>query len=491
MVFSRNLKINYGTIKDVASEADKLANNIKSIRSSLNSIDGIVKQCNGSAAEALQEKGPKIVESLDKLEDGLTGMSKIFNEYVETMSEIINCGDDGINSIVHVNTDQVRRKLNDMIRIIESFNTFAKNANLYISMGNMYTPSISDTERSVTLECNKKLEYIKELMETAASGIVVFETDFETARKTIKDFENMDDTFKGKIKDVYYDFADIEWYQTTTFKFVVGATIIVAAAAFVILAPATGGAALVFAVGVAKNVVAVGVLNTAVAATSAAITGEDMADAVATGLFEGCIEGALVGTASEVGTLFRASKYATSLMSKTGMTEKTLKKVSKLGTEYVGKIAKDVTINVYNGKKVNMGDIVEKETKNIAWKAVDIEMTSGIKNQYSQKAAQILGDNKDNLDIGDVASQLLKNDAKAKAVEYGAKASLYNGRLVYEGMGEAYNEQMETGDYEIQNIYDYVNSKFDYSKLGKAVFKDDIKSGIKDTLGVWAEMKSQ
>ena len=110
MVFSRNLKINYGTIKDVASEADKLANNIKSIRSSLNSIDGIVKQCNGSAAEALQEKGPKIVESLDKLEDGLTGMSKIFNEYVETMSEIINCGDDGINSIVHVNTDQVRRK---------------------------------------------------------------------------------------------------------------------------------------------------------------------------------------------------------------------------------------------------------------------------------------------------------------------------------------------------------------------------------------------
>lgn len=492
MVFSRNLKINYGTIKDVASEADKLANNINSIRSSLNSIDGIVKQCNGSAAEALQEKGPKIVESLDKLEDGLTGMSKIFNEYVDTMSGIISYGDGGINSIVHVNTDQVRRKLDDMIRIIQSFEHFAKSANPYISMTNLYMPGVNEAERTATLECNKQLEYIKELMQTAASGIVVFETDFETARKIVKDFENMDDTFKGKIKDVYYDFADIKWYQTTTFKFIASATILIAAAVFiVVIAPATaGGAAVIFATGVAKNVIAVGLLNAAVAATSAAISGENMADAVATGLFEGCIEGAVVGTANEVGALFRASKYATSLMSKTGMTEKTLKEVSKLGTEYVGKIATDVTNNVYNGKEVNMGDIVEKETKNIAWKAVDNNISSAINDKYAKKAAEIYKEYENSWDIGDMAQKVLKNDIQKKATQYGASMATYSGALVYDGMGAAYEEKAETGDYEIKNISDYCTSEFDYSKLGKSVFKDEFKENVKSTLDKMAKMRS-
>lgn len=484
MLFCRDLKINYGTIKDVASEATKLANNINSIEKSLKNVDNIVKQCSGSAAEQLQEKGPEIEKSLDKLQQGLTGMSRVFNDYVDSMSGIISYGDGGINSLVHVNTDQVRGKLNGMISIINTFNDFAKRTNPYLSMGNLYIPGIEDAERNATIECNKKLEYIKELMESTASELVVFETDFETASKIIKDFENMDDTFKNKIKDVYYDFADIEWYQTNTFKFIAGATIMIAAAAFVIVvAPATaGGAAVVFATGVAKNIVAVGVLNTAVAATSAAITGENMTDAVATGLFEGCIEGAAVGVAGEAATLFKGSKYATTLMSKTGISKETLNTVSKLGGEYIGNIASDVAKDTYNGKDIDMGKIVEKQTKNIAWKAVDMDITSGIKNQYSQKAAEIIEENKDNLDIGDVASKLLKNDAQAKAVEYGAKASLYNGRLLYEGMGEAYEEQMETGDYEIQNISDYFNSKFDYSKLGKAVFKDDIKSGVKNLL---------
>ena len=73
MLFCRDLKINYGTIKDVASEATKLANNINSIEKFLKNVDNIVKQCSGSAAEQLQEKGPEIEKSLDKLQQGLTG----------------------------------------------------------------------------------------------------------------------------------------------------------------------------------------------------------------------------------------------------------------------------------------------------------------------------------------------------------------------------------------------------------------------------------
>lgn len=480
-MFSRDLKINFGTIQEIANSASNLSNNIDSIKSSLNSMNGIVNSCEGDAASALQEKGPKIIESLDKLQQGLTGMSSTFNDYVDSMCGIISYGDGGINSIVHVNTDQARRKLNSLIDVINSFENFAKGVQPSVTMSNMYSPLVDDAQRTAAMQCNSKLSDIKDLMETAASGIAVFETDFENARKLIQDFENMDDDFKKKIKEVYYDFADIEWYQTTSFKLIAGAIIITAAAAFVIFVPA-GGAAVAFAVGVAKNVVAVGVLNTAVEATAAAISGEDMADAVATGLFEGCIEGALVGVGTEAATLAKGTKYAAALASKTGMTEKTMKTVSKLGGEYIGNIASDVAKKAYNSEEIDMGNIVEKQTKKIAWKAFDMEMTDSIKTIYSNKANDILAENVDNMDIGDVIGKVLKNDVKAKATEYGAKALEYSGRLIYDGMGEAYQEMYETGDYEIENISDYYNSKFDYAKLGKAMFKDDIKNSIKNTL---------
>ena len=46
-----------------------------------------------------------------------------------------------------------------------------------------------------------------------------------------------------------------------------------------------------------KNAIAIGIINSVIEVIYASISGEDIADAVATGLFEGTIEGAILGGA--------------------------------------------------------------------------------------------------------------------------------------------------------------------------------------------------
>ena len=103
-----NLKVNYGTVKDVAESAKALAAGVDSVKIELKNVYNAITDCAGAAITVLEEKAPEVDTNLDKLKEGLNSLGDVFNEYAENMLEIINVGDAGIDSVVHINTNQVR-----------------------------------------------------------------------------------------------------------------------------------------------------------------------------------------------------------------------------------------------------------------------------------------------------------------------------------------------------------------------------------------------
>lgn len=478
----RNLKINYGTIQCVANEATKLSDSINSMKNSLNSINGIIQSCDGEAANALKEKQPDIIKNLDRLQRGLMGMSKIFNNYVESMCGIISYGSGGIDSIVHVSTDDVRFNLGQLIDLVESFDNFANGVQPSVSATNSFSLELSESDKMAVNQCNNRLNEVKDLMKITSSYIIVYEDDFEKFRKVILDYENMDDEFKNQIKDFYYDFADIKWYQTTAFKALVGTAIVVVALGVIVFVAPEGVMAIVL-VEASKNAIAIGIINSVIEVIYASISGEDIADAVATGLFEGTIEGAILGGAETYAKSLKGAKYISKAASKLNISDNNLEFGLKLAGEYGGSIVNDAFKNKLNGEEVNWGNIAWSEAINYGWKFFDKKIGKGIENAYNKKATEILQKNIDNYDISDVAGQLLKNTGKKKLSQYGFEASFYTAKLLYSGEGAALDELMETGDYELSNMTDYISSKFDFVKLGKAMFKDDVKNRLKKLAG--------
>lgn len=461
----RNLKINYGTIQCVANEATKLSDSINSIKNSLNSMNGIIQSCDGDAANALKEKQPDIIKNLDKLQRGLMGMSKIFNNYVESMCGIISYGSGGIDSIVHVSTDDVRWNLRQLIDLVESFENFANGVQPSVSATNSFSLELSESDKMAVMQCNNRLNEVKDLMKITSSYIVVHEDDFEKFRKVILDYENMDDEFKNQIKDFYYDFADIKWYQTTAFKALAGVVLVTGSILIIAFFAPESAIALVL-INAAENAVAIGIINTILEGTTAFISGDDIEDAVATGLFEGSIEGFIIGGAEKIATLSIDTKYVSKILENTNFSRDNLEFGFKMGGEYLGRITNDVVKNIYNDEEVNLQEIVGKEFKNMSWKILDKKLGGSITSKIN------------NTEVGDGLGKIL-NKVNEKAGKYTFEASFYVGRIFLEGEYEELKKQIETGQFELTDMTDYISSKFDYVKLGNAMFKDDAKDNFK------------
>lgn len=483
-----NLKVNYGTVKEVAESAKLLAAGVDSVKNEMKNVQNAISNCSGAAITALDEKTPEIDGNLDKLQDGLNKLGDIFNEFAENMLEIISYGDGGLNNVVHINTNQVKRKLQNLINLTDNLTSYATVADLKTS--SMYAPYIemSDADRANLASINTKLESIDEMMAEVGNYISQFEDDFEKMRTKVADYENMDDDMKRKIKDLYEDLADIKWWQTTTFKVIVGATLIVAAVAVIIFVPAVAGVA-AFAVGVAKSVVAFGALNTTIGLISAYYSGDDIEDAAATGLFEGTIEGLLVGGASQagktIGIAASKSKYGKQFLAKfPNVNVKDMVNFFDFNVEYVGQVANATFKKAYNGKEINMRDIVLDEALKHTWKAMDKVAMKDITLFFKGKTKEIIEQADKVGDFSDVRSKMLGMEAISKMSQYATKSAIYFGQLGVDAvMNEINDASWNNENISLSDMYNSVTDKYDGTKLLKYVIKDDFKKVVKDIVG--------
>lgn len=477
------MKVNYQTVKDVAEAAKSMAGGIDNIRTGIKNLDNAITACAGKSITVLEERTPELDKKLEGLGDGLNQLGDIFNEFAENMLGIISYGDAGIDSMVHINTVQVKNSLARMAGVVVNLEAYARSKNPSVGEGlSMSRPLfVSDADKNSISQINSNLDAIKDMVLECASYIKQYEDDFEKMRQEVIDYENMDDTMKAKIKDLYEVLADIDWWETTTFKFVVGAALIVAAVAFIAFVPAAAGVA-AFVAGVAKSVVAYGALNTTINLISSYVSGDDIEDAVATGMFEGAIEGILVGGASEagkvIGGVVSKTNAGQSLMAKKNISKKTMEEFFGFNVEYVGQVSNSVFKQVYNGQEVNMRDTALKEAVKHSWKAMDKVAMRDINAIFAGKEEAIKEG------VGDVTNKLFANKSLQKLSQYGAKSGIYFADIGTDSFMKEFNSSnINDESMSLSDIYDSVTGKYDSTKLFKYIIKDDFKDIVKKQVG--------
>jgi hypothetical protein len=314
-----------------------------------------------------------------------------------------------------------------------------------------------------------------------ASYVKQYEDDFEKMRQEVIDYENMDDSMKAKIKDLYEVLADIDWWQTTTFKFCVGAALIIGAVAIIVFLPAAAGVA-AFVVGVAKGVVAYGALNATIGLISSYVSGDDIEDAVATGLFEGAIEGILVGGANQAGKVIGGAvsktKLGKNIMAQKNISKETMEDFFKFNVEYVGQVSNSVFKQVYNEQEVDMRSTLAKEAIKHSWKAMDKVAMKDINTIFAGKEDLI------KQGTGDLTNKLFVNKSLEKASQYSAKAGIYFADIGTDAVMKEFNSSITNDEnMSLSDIYDSVTGKYDSTKLFKYIIKDDFKDIVKDQVG--------
>lgn len=496
-----NLKINYQIVRDIANEAKSLSEAAVTVENEIKNLSKVIESNSGKAMSALKQSTPELETGLEKFSEGLDQLGNVFNEFADNMLGIISYGDGGINNVVHINSVDVRGQLNKMAGALLTFDAFVRQKSAVVGDNPLGGLGKTADAKMEVEKINRDLDAIKDMLIESSSYIREYQDDFEKFRQKVKDYENMDDEMKTKIKALYEDLADIQWWQTTTAKFVAGAFLIIAAAAIVIFAPATVGfAGLVTAM--AKGIVSFGLLEAGVSFIGACLSGDDIEDSVATGLFMGAMEGALVAGAGHVGTMLGGTVAKTKTVGKVLASKDTaIKAVSRWKNPKVSKVA----INIIKGVNTkNITDFLSFNTEyfghvafagfkqqfngdEVKWK--DNFCKTGIKHMFKGI---------DKLAMKDISNYKLENVIKEKTdielpkemikvgkkvMQYSTKGVIYAAQTSIDSLAYSINDVMKSdSSLTVTDLYDMCTGDYDGVKLSKYVLKDDVKKLIKANL---------
>lgn len=367
-----NLKLNYSELEKLATSCLELGSSLDEIKSTVKNMEKTIANCKGQAASSITGDGDEIVESIDKLKTGLDKFATETNSFVSDMSGIINAQGGGM---LQVNSWDCNFNLGQMISDLVSFNSYAQGSrsNVSYASGGFSMSMLPQDEVAKINQINANLENVVELMKSAARDLLKYEDDFQKFKKTISDFENKDDDYRNSMQNIYYDVADVDWLHKTSTKIIIAVAVIAVAAAIVIFAPAIAGLAGVggavgaiataassaTAVGIATEIVTVGVGTGVISAGVSVLTGDDVEDALGSGLMDGVIAGAISGGVGAIADSTKIATMGTKLSeyaSSKGvmLTGNTARSIVKEGVQYSGEVASSIADCLYNGNDINM-----------------------------------------------------------------------------------------------------------------------------------------
>ena len=367
-----NLKLNYDELEKLATSCLELGCSLDYIKTSVKNMENTIANCKGQAASSISGDGDEIVGVIEQLKTGLDKFATETNSFVSDMSAIINSQGGGM---IHVNSWDCNFNLGQMILDLVNFNAYAQGSSGKVSYATngLSMSMLSQEEISQVNQVNANLENIVELMKTEARELLKYEDDFQKFKQKISDFENKDDDYRNSMQNIYYDVADVKWYQRTSTKIIIAVAVIAVAAAIVLLAPVIAGlagaggaigamatvASSATAVGIATDIVMVGIGTGVLSSAVSVYTGDDVEDALGTGLMDGVIAGAVTGGVGEIAESAKLAQMGTKLSefaSSRGVMLKgeTARFMVKEGVEYTGEVAAKIADCLYNGKDINM-----------------------------------------------------------------------------------------------------------------------------------------
>ena len=152
-----NLDINFGQIGDISSSASEYASSMKDLKSALDKFVSVVKDNEGQAAQALQEKQEELNGALDKNAAGLELISNLLKEFDSTMTGIIAPVSRGSN--MKINTLEVKNRLKDLNKKLDSLEGTCRTVSVP-KLGTLPPVETStDPDKSATPSVDRDLYY--------------------------------------------------------------------------------------------------------------------------------------------------------------------------------------------------------------------------------------------------------------------------------------------------------------------------------------------
>ena len=484
-----NLKLNYDDLEKMAASCLELASSLDGISNAVKNMERTISNCQGQAATAIAGDGDEIVGIIEKLSDGLNRFGTETNNFCGDMRAIINSQGVGM---LNVNSWDCTYNLGQMITDLVNINYDAKKSKKKISYSTngLSMAMIPQNDISEINRINAQLENVVEIMKAGASELLKYEEDLQKFKKIITEFENKDDEYRNSMQNIYYDVADVKWYQKTSSKIIIAVAVIAVAAAIVLLAPAIAGLAAVggtvgaiatflsssAVVGVATNIVAVGIGTGVLSGGIAIFTGDDIEDSFGTGLMDGVIVGTINGGVGAIANSTKLGVIGTKISEYASAKDimisgETTRFALYEGLSFTGEFSASVVDCLYNGKDINLLKIGATSAFNVGMNNLFDAGGMYISKNYLEKDVNVFKNG--DLSITDIKKGL-KNFMTNKSIE-----------SVKEVTGQA-GEQVIDNAFENNNI---VDAEYDIQmeKIPEKLAEEGLNNTVKKSLKNMAE----
>ena len=202
----QDLRINYGILKQIVNDANTYLAALEDIESSVDKIDCIIKQSSGKSIDALAGKGESFKKNIKSCKQELQDISRIFSDYIYAMTDIIYPINEYQMMQVDLNDIIINQiDIEDACSKISDHLLSSSIADSSVSIFKKYTPEEIANQKKNYI----KLVEIKDMMSNSRYKFNEYIDELNHLCKKVKNYENMDDHFKGKasdFKDEYTDF---------------------------------------------------------------------------------------------------------------------------------------------------------------------------------------------------------------------------------------------------------------------------------------------